>query len=314
LRRAALLVHGDRRANVNVITGILWRDERTTRDRGEPRQELLGRSAQRAQPIISFETEPQARGDPIRRSAAISGALCKLEFRQGREGGQFRGCAWRRRGCHRPEALPALKQAWIVVTAPVGLPLAHEASSSWIDLGAHRGTEPRMPPKATQLIVGAIGTGHLTDEHETVLRQVIRALEDARKARFAEPQVNAARALLHDALRSARWPTSVHGALTLARQELAASKPVAVRPRPRAPRLAGYGPPKTAQQKDAESAARRAAYWKWLKDHGYILPGISEKGRVPRLSVRRGDGAMICASCKVETCARGEYWCQACQG
>jgi hypothetical protein len=171
-----------------------------------------------------------------------------------------------------------------------------------------------MPPKATQLIVDAIGTGHLAEEHETVLREVIRALEDARKARFAEPQVNAARALLHDARSCARWPTGVQSALTLARRELATSKPVAARPQPRAPRLAGYGPPKTAQQKDAESAARRAAYWKWLKDHGYILPGISEKGRAPRAAVRRGDGAMICASCKVETCARGEYWCQGCQG
>jgi hypothetical protein len=171
-----------------------------------------------------------------------------------------------------------------------------------------------MPPKATQLLVSALGTGHLAEPYQAVLRAVIQALEDARKARFAEPQVNAARATLHDALRSARWPPGVHGALTLARQELAASKPVDARPGPRAPRLAGYGPPKTAQQKDAESAAKRAAYWTWLKDHGYILPGISEKGRAPRTAVHRGDGAMICASCKVETCARGEYWCQGCQG
>ena len=171
-----------------------------------------------------------------------------------------------------------------------------------------------MLPNAAQSLAGAIGAGGLSDRQKSVLRELIRALEDARKARFAEPQVNAARAALHAALRSASWSTSVHGALTLARQELAASKPVSVRPQPPAPRLAGYGPPKTAKQKDAESAAKRAAYWKWLKDHGYILPGISEKGRVPTAAVRRGDGAMICASCKVETCARGEYWCQGCQG
>ena len=167
---------------------------------------------------------------------------------------------------------------------------------------------------AAQLLAGVIGAGDLSDRQKNALREVIRALEDARKARFAEPPVNAARAMLHDALRSTSWPTGVQGALTLARQELATSKPVSVRPQPRAPHLAGYSPPKTAKQKDADSAAKRAAYWTWLKDHGYILPGISEKGRAPRPAVRRGDGAMICASCKVETCARGEYWCQGCQG
>ncbi len=171
-----------------------------------------------------------------------------------------------------------------------------------------------MVQNAAQLIAGAIGSGSLSDRQKGLLREVIRALEDARKARFAEPQVNAARALLDDARRGASWPTGVQGALSLARHELAASKPVSVRPGPRAPRLEGYGPPKTARQKDAESATKRAAYWTWLKDHGYILPGISEKGPAPRAAARRGDGAMICASCKVETCARGEYWCQGCQG
>lgn len=161
-----------------------------------------------------------------------------------------------------------------------------------------------------QLLAGVVGSDSLSDGEKNVLREVIRALEDARKASFAEPQLNAARATLH----GTSWPPGVQGALTLARHELAASKAVAVRARPRAPRLAGYGPPKTARQKDAESAAKRAAYAKWLKDHGYILPGISEKGRAPRASGRRGDGAMICASCRVETCARGEYWCQGCQG
>jgi hypothetical protein len=171
-----------------------------------------------------------------------------------------------------------------------------------------------MLPNAAQHLAGVIGAGSLSERQKNALREVIRALEDARKAGFAEPQVHAARAMLHDVVRRTSWPTNVETALSLARQELAASKPVAVRPQPRAPRLAGYSPPKTAKQKDAESAAKRAAYWKWLKDHGYILPGISEKGRAPRPALRRGDGAMICASCKVETCARGEYWCQGCQG
>jgi hypothetical protein len=171
-----------------------------------------------------------------------------------------------------------------------------------------------MPPKAAQIIAGAIGSDTLPDHQKHVLRDVIRALEDARKASFAEPQVNAARAMLHDALRRTSWSSNVLRALTRARHELVESKPVPTRPHPRAPILAGYGPPKSAKQKDEESAAKRAAYWKWLKDHGYILPGISEKGRPPKPAARRGDGAMICASCRKETCTRGEYWCPGCQG
>jgi hypothetical protein len=171
-----------------------------------------------------------------------------------------------------------------------------------------------MPPKAAQIIAGAIGSDPLSDEQRRVLHDVTRALEAARRAGFGEPQVKAARATIHDALRRASWSPRVLGALTRARNELAESKPVAPRPHPRAPHLAGYGPPKSAKQKDEESAARRAAYWKWLKDHGYILPGISERGRIPKASSRSGDGAMMCASCKKETCTRGEYWCPGCQG
>ena len=171
-----------------------------------------------------------------------------------------------------------------------------------------------MPPKAAQMIAVAIASDALSAPQEALLRDVIRALEDARKASFAEPQLNAAKATIHGALRRPSWPRNALGALTRARHELAETKPVVVRPQPRAPQPAGYGAPKSAKQKDAESAAKRAAYWKWLKDHGYILPGISERGSLPRRAVRQGDGAMICASCKIETCARGEYWCQGCQG
>jgi hypothetical protein len=171
-----------------------------------------------------------------------------------------------------------------------------------------------MPPKAAQMIAVAIASDTLSTPQKALLHDVIRALEDARKAGFAEAPVSAAKATIHDALRRPSWPRNALGALTRARHEIFESKPVAVRPQPSAPRLAGYAPPKSAKQKDAESAAKRAAYWKWLKDHGYILPGISERGRLPMRAVRQGDGAMICASCKIETCARGEYWCQGCQG
>ncbi len=171
-----------------------------------------------------------------------------------------------------------------------------------------------MPPKAAQLIAGVIASDPLSDEQKRVLHDVTRALEDARRASFAEPQVKAASATIFNALRRASWSTRVQSALTRARHELTESKPVVARPHPRAPSLPGYEPPKSAKQKDEESATRRAAYWKWLKDHGYILPGISEKGRAPKPSSRRGDGAMMCASCKKETCTRGEYWCQGCQG
>lgn len=171
-----------------------------------------------------------------------------------------------------------------------------------------------MPPKATQLIASAIGTGHLADDQKAILRDVTRALEEARRANFGEPQVKAARATIRAALLRKLWSSSAERALIQARYELDTSKPVVARPHPRAPSLPGYGPPKSAKQKDEESAAKRAAYWKWLKDHGYILSGISEKGRAPKHTARRGDGAMMCASCKVETCARGEYWCQGCQG
>jgi hypothetical protein len=171
-----------------------------------------------------------------------------------------------------------------------------------------------MPPKAAQIIAGAIGSDPLSDEQRRILHDVTRALEDARRASFAEPQVKAATAMIHRALRRPSWPSRIQGALTRARHELTESKPVAVRPHPRAPTLPGYAPPKSAKQKDEESAARRAAYWKWLEDHGYILPGISERGRIPKPSSRPGDGAMICASCNKETCTRGEYWCPGCQG
>lgn len=171
-----------------------------------------------------------------------------------------------------------------------------------------------MPPKAAQILASAIGSDPLSDAQRNLLRGVTQALEDARKASFGEPQVKVASATIHDALRRQRWSSRVQEALARARHELTEGKPISVRPRPRAPHLAGYGPPKSAKQKDEESAAKRAAYWKWLKDHGYILPGISEKGRAPRAAARQGDGAMMCANCGKETCNRGEYWCPSCQG
>lgn len=58
LRRAALLVHGDRRANVNIITGILAGDEKVKRDRGEQQQTPPGDPSSAAHPVMSFELEP----------------------------------------------------------------------------------------------------------------------------------------------------------------------------------------------------------------------------------------------------------------